>query len=386
MNKKKILFIISNMESGGVSKSMSSLLNVIDTNRYDVSVFITNPTGVFMELIPNTIKVIEDKKTQYIFSVFPENLKLLLKNGYFFSFFMRILVAFLMKINRGMAGWILSRMIFRIQEEFDLAVDFNGQHQLYYLVDFVKAKKKVSFFHSDYTQWDYYYAMDKRYYPKMDKIFTISPTCVASLQKYFPQVQDKIELFENISSPQLINSLSEAFSVELAENSIVTIGHLSKKKGTPLALEVARILKIEGFVFKWYFIGENSQDQDYQAIIKQYGIENEIVLLGLKVNPYPYVKATKVIAHLSEFEGRSIALDEAKILEKPIVVTSFSTVLDQFQPNITATICNFDAQEIAKAIKELLLNQEVRNRYSSNLRLHNVDTTNEIQKIYHLLA
>ena len=59
------------MESGGVSKSMSSLLNVIDTNRYDVSVFITNPTGVFMELIPNTIKVIEDKKTQYIFSAFP---------------------------------------------------------------------------------------------------------------------------------------------------------------------------------------------------------------------------------------------------------------------------------------------------------------------------
>ena len=50
MNKKKVLFIISNMESGGVSKSMSSLLNVIDTNRYDVSVFITNPTGVFMEL------------------------------------------------------------------------------------------------------------------------------------------------------------------------------------------------------------------------------------------------------------------------------------------------------------------------------------------------
>ena len=89
------------MESGGVSKSMSSLLNVIDTNRFDVSVFITNPTGVFMELIPSTISVIQDKKTQYLLSAFPENLNLLWKTGYFFSFFMRILVAFLMKLNKG---------------------------------------------------------------------------------------------------------------------------------------------------------------------------------------------------------------------------------------------------------------------------------------------
>ncbi len=386
MNKKKILFIISNMESGGVSKSMSSLLNVIDTNRFDVSVFITNPTGVFMELIPSTISVIQDKKTQYLLSAFPENLNLLWKKGYFFSFFMRILVAFLMKLNKGVAGWVLSRMLFKIKEEFDLAVDFNGQHQLYYLVDFVKAKKKVSFFHNDYSKWDYYYAMDKRYYPKVDTIFTISPTCIASLQKYFSEVREKIALFENISSSVLIKHLSNAYSVTLAKHSILTVGHLSAQKGTTLAFEVARILKQEGFVFKWYFIGQNTHDRDYEAIIKQYQIEDEIELLGLKVNPYPYVKATKVIAHLSEFEGKSIALDEAKILEKPVVVTSFSTVFDQFQPNVTATICNFDAQEIAKAIKELLLNQEVRNRYSSNLRLHNVDTTNEIQKIYHLLA
>ena len=69
MTKKKILFIISNMESGGVSKSLSSLLNVIDTNTYEVSLYVTNPTGVFMELIPSTTSVIKDKKTPF----FPKN-------------------------------------------------------------------------------------------------------------------------------------------------------------------------------------------------------------------------------------------------------------------------------------------------------------------------
>lgn len=386
MTKKKILFIISNMESGGVSKSISSLLNVIDTNTYQVSLYVTNPTGVFMELIPSTISVIKDKKTQYLLSEFPKNLKLLWKKGYFFSFFMRIIVALLMKVNKGFAGWVLSRILFKIKEEFDLAVDFNGQHQLYYLVDFIKAKKKVSFFHSDYAKWDYYYAMDKRYYPKVDVIFTISPTCVASLQQYFPEVREKIALFENISSPSFIKQLSYAYVVTLAKHSILTVGHLSVQKGTPLALEVARILKQQGFVFKWYFIGKNTHDFDYEATIKDYQIQDEIEFLGLKVNPYPYMKATTIMAHLSQFEGRSIALDEAKILEKPLVVTSFSTVFDQFQPNVTATICNFDAEQIAKAIKELLLNQELRQLYASNLSVQQVDSTNEIQKIYHLLA
>lgn len=386
MTKKKILFIISNMESGGVSKSISSLLNVIDTNTYEVSLYVTNPTGVFMELIPSTISVIKDKKTQYLLSEFPKNLKLLWKKGYFFSFFMRIIVALLMKVNKGFAGWVLSRILFKIKVEFDLAVDFNGQHQLYYLVDFIKAKKKVSFFHSDYAKWDYYYAMDKRYYPKVDAIFTISPTCVASLQQYFPEVREKIALFENISSPSFIKQLSNAYVVTLAKHSILTVGHLSVQKGTPLALEVARILKQQGFVFKWYFIGKNTHDFDYEATIKDYQIQDEIEFLGLKVNPYPYMKATTIMAHLSQFEGRSIALDEAKILEKPVVVTSFSTVFDQFQPNVTATICNFDAEQIAKAIKELLLNQELRQLYALNLSVQQVDSTNEIQKIYHLLA
>lgn len=373
------------MESGGVSKSMSSLLNVIDTELYDVDVLITNPSGVFMELIPNKINIISDKKTQYLFSSFPGNLKLLLQNGYFIAFILRLLVGLTMKINKGYGGWILSRMICKIDKKYDLAIDYNGQHQLYYLVDFINAKKKVSFFHSDYSQWDYYYAMDKKYYSKVDRVFTISEICVSSLKKYFPKVESKIELFENISSPTIIQKLSKQEEVTLHENSILSVGHLSKQKGTPLAFKVAKELKAKGIKFKWYFIGKNSNDLDYKALAKEYDIEDEIEFLGILVNPYPYLKATKIVTHLSEFEGRSIALDEAKILEKPIIVTRFSTVLDQFQDKYNATICNFNAVEIANSIEELFNNQELCNKYSSNLSFENIDNTSEIKKLYKLI-
>lgn len=385
MDKKKILFIVSNMESGGVSKSMSSLLNVIDTEKYDVDIFITNPTGVFMELIPESISIIKDERTQFLLSSFPKNLALLLKKGFVFSFFLRIITAILMLINKGYGAWLLSRRIFKINKEYDLAVDYNGQHQLYYLIDFIKAKKKVSFFHSDYSQWDYYYNMDKKYFQKIDVIFTISDTCVTALKKYFPKNQHKIKLFENISSTKLIEKLANEFIVNLMPNSILSVGHLSVAKGTPLALEVAKILKTKGIAFTWYFIGGDTKDKDYLKLIENYEIQDNIKFLGILVNPYPYIKNAEIIAHLSQFEGKSIALDEAKIIEKPIVVTNFSTVSDQFQHHVNATICNFDSEEIANAIQELLNNKELINKYSSNLNKEKVDNSDEIKKLYNLM-
>lgn len=383
--KKKILFIISNMESGGVSKSMSSLLNVIDTQRYEVDCFILAPQGIFMDSIPQEINMVSDKRTALFFSEFPKNILSLIKSGYVVDAIFRLIAGFLMLFNKGLGGWMLSRRIYKINKEYDLAIDYNGQHQLYYLVDFIKAKKKISFFHSDYAQWNYYYSMDKKYYSKVDKIFTISEICVISLKKYFPRVESKIELFENISSPTIIHKLSNQEEVTLHENSILSVGHLSKQKGTPLAFKVAKELKAKGIKFKWYFIGKNSNDLDYKALAKEYDIEDKIEFLGILVNPYPYLKATKIVAHLSEFEGRSIALDEAKILEKPIIVTSFSTVLDQFQDKYNATICNFNAVEIANSIEELFNNQELCNKYSSNLSFENIDNTSEIKKLYKLI-
>jgi hypothetical protein len=52
----------------------------------------------------------------------------------------------LTKVDRGLAGWLLSRLMPAIQKEFDIIVDYGGQHQLYYMVDKLRGKKKISFF------------------------------------------------------------------------------------------------------------------------------------------------------------------------------------------------------------------------------------------------
>ncbi len=373
------------MESGGVSKSMSTLLNVIDTNRFEIDVLLLHPTGVFMNLLPKGITVISDYKTQLFFSKFPNNLLLLLKKGYFFAVLLRFFAAVFMLFNKGIGAKLLSKGILKIAKQYDLAVDYNGQHQLYYLVDYVNAKVKVSFFHSDYSKWAYYYFMDKKYYPKVDKIFTISATCVQSLKNYFPNQSSKIELFENISSLKVMNRLAAEPLAKMQVNSIVTVGHLIKTKGTLLALEAAALLKQRGVHFTWYFVGQNTHDHDYYGLVQKYGLQDNIVFVGVTPNPYPYLKNAKIIVHTAYFEGKSIALDEAKLFCKPIVVTNFSTVQDQFQHNYTATITAFDSAIIAQNVIDLLTNEALQRTYAFNLKKERNSNESEIEKLYNLI-
>lgn len=373
------------MESGGVSKSMSNLLNVINTNKYEVDCMILSPQGIFLDSIPKTIRIIADERTALLFSKFPQNLKPLISKGYFWDAFTRLLAGCCMLFNKGWGGWILSRRISTLQKEYDLAVDYNGQHQLYYLVDKVKANKKITFFHSDYAKWDFYYSMDAKYMPKVDAIFTISELCVQSLKKYFPAQSDKIGLFENISSVQSIHAMAQKKVIDgLDKNSLnlITIGHLSENKGTSLAIAAARILKERGIKFHWYFIGNSSQMDFYEKLAEQNGVQENIIFMGMKNNPYPYLQQADIVVHPSQFEGKSIALDEAKIMCKPIVVTNFSTVNDQFINRINASICEMNAEDVADKIEELMVNANLRNEYIHYLQQNRTDNISEIEKLY----
>lgn len=382
-NKKRILFLIGNLESGGVSKSMVNLLNVIDRKKYDVSLWCGSPTGLFYPLLPNDINVISNEKTSLLLEGV-HGLRSLLKKGYIFLFLVSIVRLFLSKLDKGYAAWWLSRFIPSIKEEYDLIVDYNGQQQLYYMVDKLNGKKKVTFFHSDYAKWPYYYQVDKRYFPKVDAIYTISDICMVSLKKYFPMQKEKIKLMENISSVNLINKMADEFKVDFkCDCSFLTLGHVCKNKGTDLAIEAMKVLKQNNIRFKWFFIGEVKED--FSSLITEYSLESYIEFLGVKVNPYPYIKACDIFVHPSRYEGKSIALDEAKILCKPIIVTNFSTVYDQFINGKNALIADFSPEDIATKIQRLLEDKVLRNSLVENLKGNICNNSSEVNKLYSFL-
>lgn len=132
-------------------------------------------------------------------------------------------------------------------------------------------------------------------------------------------------------------------------------------------------------------MGAVSDVSRYTKMIEQWNLQDNIVLLGITSNPYPYIKSADILVHPSKFEGKSIALDEAKLLCKPIVVTNFSTVHDQFQNGVNGSVCEMNPVAIANAIEMLIRNENLRKKYIDYLKRNVVDNTSEIGKIYELI-
>lgn len=321
----------------------------------------------------------------------------LLLNGYwrmgiFFLCLGVLLRLILSRISRPLASELIAKMMPVVSDvHYDLIVDYGGQQLLYYMVNKLSATKKVSFFHSDYSKWSFYYNADKKYYPLVDHIFTISQTCVDSLKHFFPNCADRVSIMENISSPTIIRQQSlesiGEFKVQIDQmksdgNTILcTIGHICRGKGFDFAIEASDILKRNGINFKWIFIGKVLED-DLLKLIADYGLDDNILLVGIQSNPYPYIRLSDIVVHPSRFEGKSIALDEAKILCKPIVVTNFSTVGDQFENGKNGTICEMNGKAVANAIIELINDLSLQDSYRMYLESHIIDNSSEVNKLY----
>lgn len=394
--RKKILFIIGILDTGGVSKSMLSLLNVIDKEMYEISLLTMNNSGTFNSQIPTGVRILSDSRLTALTSGFSGVKDLIsFRKGIGFHPLLAILslIRFVLSfIDKSLAGIFLARIMPKITEEhFDLIVDYNGQQDLYYMVDKLNGKQKITFFHSDYRKWRYYEKADRKYFGKVDGIYTISEECVFALKEVFPEYTDKFHLMENISSPSLINKLADeliepTLTKQQHDFIIASLGYVSIGKGSELAVQVAKKLKEAGISFEWWFIGGVTNDWDYQGFVKKNGLEDNVKFLGVKANPYPYLKRADLYVHLSKFEGKSIALDEVKVLCKPVVVTNFSTVHDQFEDRVNASICEMTVEDATDKVTELIHNASLRQSYIDYLKQHIVDNSNEIEKIYSLLS
>ena len=390
--KKKVLFIIGSLQSGGVSKSMVSLLNAWNTEKYETSLLLCCKDGdVFSDYLPKNIQLIYNPVIEHVMGGF-SSLKWLLAHGHILLSIGVLLRLLLSRISRSLSGELIAKMMPIVSDvHYDLIVDYGGQQLLYYMVNKLSATKKVSFFHSDYSKWSFYYNADKKYYPIVDHIFTISQTCVDSLKHFFPNCADKVSVMENISSPTIIRQQSlesigefkkQIDQMKANGNTILcTIGHICRGKGFDFAIEASDILKRNGIHFKWIFIGK-VLEEDLLKLIADNGLDDNILLVGIQSNPYPYIGISDIVVHPSRFEGKSIALDEAKILCKPIVVTNFSTVGDQFKNGKNGTICEMSGKAVANAIIELINDSSLQDSYRMYLESHIIDNSSEVNKLY----
>jgi glycosyltransferase involved in cell wall biosynthesis len=393
--KKKLLFVIPSLDAGGGEKSLVNLLTTIDFDSYDVDLVVFQHQGLFLSSIPKQVTL---RSIQGDYPVFTSGLVhaclTFLKSGNLSLIFHRIVYTLKNKFitNKGYAeqsSWNnLRKAIPVMTQNYDVAIGFLEKSSNYFVVDKVQATQKIGWIHTNYSKSGMYPSFDLPYFSRMDFVVTVSNECEVDLQTNFPTLTQKFKIIHNIVSAKLIQQLAAKepdVVLDWSKFTIITVARLSHEKGCDMAVEACKMLVDKGLDVQWLLIGDGNERKNLAEQVAANGLQNQFLFLGLQANPYPFVKRASVYVQPSRYEGKSIAIDEAKILQKPIVVTDFDTAKDQIIHLKTGIISPMTPSNLADEIFKIYHNMSIQDDLMLNLSLEQVDSELEIEKLYALI-
>lgn len=401
--KPRILILMHYMELGGAESALLGLLQSVDPDRVDVDVFIYSHRGEQMNFLPkekiNLLPEIE------AYSLTEKPLSEVVKKGYWrlavarwigrrdtASFCKRHLnsdkPAECGTFFQQRATW---KVLPKIQPgvEYDLAISFLTPH--FFLLNNVRAKKKIGWIHTDYTRILVDVEAELEMWERLDKIASVSVEVGNRFCEVFSSLKSKVILIENILNTDFIRKRAEETSATLCDDPsvtcLLTIGRFSPpKKMEEIPLLCKKILE-RGVSVKWFIIGYGSEE--IETIVRdnaeQEGVADNVIILGKKENPYPYIKACDIYVQPSRYEGKSITVREAQILCKPVIITNYPTAKSQVVNGIDGIIVPLEVDECATQMAEFMSDVERRHEIIQYLETHDYGNEDEVNKIYELL-
>ena len=380
---KKILFVIYSMDFGGSERSLVNLLHELPEKKYEVDLLTFQKKGRLLSQLPQWVRVIDTPKD--LDSLYAPVTKAGSK------VFTKVIGTACAKIARKTSK---ARAAYRwkhfycpaiqtLPTKYDVAVAYGGAALVYFVMDRVQAERKLVWIHTDYRTGKYSAVDDAPYFAKADGIVSISNACVDVLKEEFPHLQDRMHCIENITSATLIRNRAEApMPAEYLPDgcNLLSVGRLVPEKGFDLAVEAAAIMKKSGVTFRWFVLGDGRQREELEKKIRQLDVADCFVLLGGRENPYPYMKHCTALIQPSRLEGKSVVLDEAKILATPIVATEYLTVRDQIAEGKEGILTPITPQGIAQGICQLIQDRQLQEKIRSYLSSQSYGNSEEVQK------
>lgn len=363
---------------GGVTRTLFELLKRIDYDKYDVTLMLMSLDKELLTFIPEQVKVIEigdDFQTESSQAY----IKGLLKKGKLLT--AASCAANLIDFRRNgdnyrRQTWITSHME-KQEEEYDFAISYAMMNSIVnkYVIDNVKAKKKILWCHIEMSIYEKKYIKGlEKLYAQYDQINCVSLSALNSIKEMYPELKTKLRVTYNFIDKDGIKELAEnPVDIEIPTDKLklCTISRIAGQKGTDLLVDAAEILKRNGIDFVWWVVGTRYDDEFNKAVenkINEYSLENHVLLLGEKNPPYPYVKNCDIYVQPSRYEGYCTTTNEARILCKPVITTLVSGAEEQFENGVNGTVTEISAKAVAKAITELADNVNKRIMYIENLK------------------
>jgi glycosyltransferase involved in cell wall biosynthesis len=146
----------------------------------------------------------------------------------------------------------------------------------------------------------------------------------------------------------------------------------------------ARLLQC-GLDVYWYIIGFGGDEALIRQRIKEAGMEDRVIMLGKKDNPYPYIKACDLYVQPSRYEGKCVSVLEAQMLGKPVVIARYATSASQLAEGVDGVIVPKDNEGCAEGIAALLRDPDKMKTLSETCLLRDYSNSAQAKRLTELL-
>ena len=166
---------------------------------------------------------------------------------------------------------------------------------------------------------------------------------------------------------------------------LLSVGRFSEQKNFDNVPDICRRLVADGLDVTWYLIGYGGDEALIRQKIAEAGMQERVIVLGKKDNPYPYMRACGLYVQPSRYEGKAVTVREAQLLGKPVVITDYATSGSQLEDGVDGVIVPMDNAGCAAGIAALLRDPARMQRLSENCAKRDYTNGAEVEKIYALM-
>ena len=399
MTKKRIFISMHYMELGGAEISLIGLLQALDYSKYDVDLFVHRHQGELMQFIPNEVNLLPEITS---YACIESPMKEAFLKGQYGVVWGRVRAKWRARQYQPKDASLPQCAVFQyIAQEvepylpsleqfgnYDLAISFLQPHN--YVLSKVRAKKKACWIHTDYTKVEFDVKAELPVWSAYDYVVSISPDVTKTFLQVFPTLSNKIVEIENILSSKFVRERAEETDVtnEMPKNektvNVLSVGRFSDAKNYDNVPDICRRVRENGIDLYWYIIGFGDETLIRQKI-HEAGMEDNVIILGKRTNPYPYMKACDIYAQPSRYEGKSVTVREAQMLGKPVVVTNYATAKSQIQDRKDGVIVPMDNKGCAEGMSVFIRNEELQKDIVNYLHGHDYGNTDEAEKLYRII-
>lgn len=357
---KRILFVINNMNIGGIQKSLLELLKVLaEEDDVSVSLFCCKHGGSLQAAVPEKVHILPEDPWAAVSELTLPECKAKGMKYYLF----RVFATSWTKIfNKAFPAKLLCRKV-KISGNYDWAISFSqpiNEKAFCTLPNEIalaccKADRTATFVHCDFKNYGGNSPVNRALYRKFNRVAAVSDSVGKVIGDCIPEVADKLFTVYNCCDREEVKRFAQENPVTYDKTTFVTVARLSQEKGLLRCVPVFARLRDEGYDFRWHIVGGGPLKNALLEQIQQYGMEDRIILEGEQINPHRHVKNADYFLLPSFHEAAPMVYGEANTLGVPILTTETLSARELVENRKIGMVCENHDDGIYKMLQGVLI-------------------------------